>query len=98
MKTPLLARVRPKPTPRLISNLRIEVQVEGRDQKMLLLLDPGQVHYRAHVAVVFQRRREPAKKLVVDNFARGVELHALMGSGAAERLFERKIRDDVEMS
>src|ERR1700730_1807517 len=66
------------------------MKVERRHDEVLLLLHLRQRLNRTHVAVVFERRRNPAIELV-DQLARRIELNPPVSTRAGERIKEREV-------
>src|SRR5690349_6215165 len=77
---------------------RKEMEIERRHDEVLLMLRAGQHAYRAHVAVIFERGRQPPHQVLIFEFARGCEGDAAMRPRATERLFEGEVSDQRELA
>ncbi len=71
------------------------MQIKRRHKEMLLEIRCRQMLYGAHIAVVFERGRNPRQK-VVAYLARGRERHALMRPWPAEGFLESEIGDQQQ--
>src|SRR5260370_40544410 len=52
----------------------------------------------SHVAVIFDRRRQPPKQFHIFGLTRGREGYAFMGSWSAEGFLEREVSDQEEFA
>src|SRR5712671_3453309 len=74
-----------------------QMQVDARDQEVLLIFDARQMRQRANLAIVLQRRLQPSIDRVA-HLARWLEGHSLMRARPAEGLVEREVPDDEKRS
>src|ERR1700731_982753 len=73
--------------------LRRQVQIDGRHQEVLLVVDARQMRQSARLAIILKRRLQPAVDPVT-YLARRLEGHPLMRAGPAEGLVEGEVADD----
>ena len=80
------------PTPRLSSSCGMKSKFSAGTMKCCCSSHLCQRLNRSHVAVVFERRRNPMIELV-DHLARRIELKPAMRPRTAERIYEREVSD-----